>query len=242
MMDARSSVDRKRVVRALAASCLLVVLAATGSGCRSAKNPPETGPRSPEPAAPTVPQDATEPEATNVHTVRRGETLWSIARRYGVSVDDFVIANDIADPDRLAVGRQLIIPAGASVSTWSWPVAGGEILSGFGSDRGTEIHRGLDIRAREGQPVVAAWSGVVVYSGADMRDYGKAIILDHGGGLTSLYGHNSELLVAAGDQVVRGQTIALAGKSGNATTVHCHFEVRKNAVALDPLGFLGSRD
>jgi murein DD-endopeptidase MepM/ murein hydrolase activator NlpD len=182
-----------------------------------------------------------EAASPTVHRVQRGETLSSIANRYGVSVDDFVRANDLADPDLLTVGQPLIIPAGSRGGSWSWPVAGGEILSGFGTDRGIEVHRGVDIRADAGQPVVAAWAGVVVYSGSDMRDYGNAVILDHGGGLTSLYGHNAELLVSAGDRVGRGDPIALAGSSGNATTVHCHFEVRKNAVAIDPLELLGSR-
>jgi murein DD-endopeptidase MepM/ murein hydrolase activator NlpD len=70
-----------------------------------------------------------------------------------------------------------------------------------------------------------------------MRDYGTAVIIDHGNGLTSLYGHNSELLVSTGDRVGRGQPIARAGRSGNATTVHCHFEVRRYAKALDPVPF-----
>jgi murein DD-endopeptidase MepM/ murein hydrolase activator NlpD len=171
------------------------------------------------------------------HTVQPGDTLWSLSRRYEVSVSDLVRANDLTDPNRLSVGERLIIPADAVGGTWAWPVAGGEILSGFGR-RGLDTHRGLDIGARAGQQVVAAWPGVVVYAGSNMGGYGNAIILDHGGGLTSLYGHNSELLVSTGDEVGRGEPIALAGASGNATGVHCHFEVRKNAVALDPLGFL----
>jgi murein DD-endopeptidase MepM/ murein hydrolase activator NlpD len=97
-----------------------------------------------------------------------------------------------------------------------------------------------DIRALAGQPVFATWTGTVVYAGADMLDYGNAVILDHGNGLTTLYGHNQELLVRAGERVTRGQTIARAGRSGNASTVHVHFEVRRYAEALDPLRFLGS--
>ncbi len=216
---------------------LLVALVAIG--CGSARTPPATSPPPPATVAGAA-GDATraDPSPVRTHTVEPGDTLWSLSRRYGVSVADFVGANDLADPNRLSVGDRLIIPAHAAGGAWLWPVAGGEILSGFGNRRGIETHRGLDIRARTGQQVVAAWPGVVVYAGANMRDYGNAIILDHGGGLTSLYGHNSELLVSMGDEVGRGQPIALAGESGNATTVHCHFEVRRNAVALDPLEFL----
>ena len=216
--------------------CCILAVALTAIGCGAARMPPETSPPPREPVAPL----AAEAEAAPVrmHTVQSGDTLWSLSRRYGVSVDDFVRANDLANSNRLSVGDRLVIPAHAAGGVWLWPVAGGEILSGFGSNRSAGIHRGLDIRAYDHQQVVAAWSGVVVYAGANMRDYGNAVILDHGGGLTSLYGHNAELLVSIGDEISRGQPIALAGRSGNATTVHCHFEVRKNAVALDPLEFL----
>ncbi len=218
--------------------CCVLVVGLAAIGCGSARTAPETGPPPPEPVAPL----AAEAEAAPVrmHTVQSGDTLWSLSRRYGVSVDDFVGANDLANSNRLSVGDRLVIPAHAAGGVWLWPVAGGEILSGFGSNRSAGIHRGLDIRAYDRQRVVAAWPGVVVYAGADMGDYGNAVILDHGGGLTSLYGHNAELAVSIGDEVGRGQPIALAGKSGNATTVHCHFEIRRGALALDPMEFLAN--
>ncbi len=222
-------------MKVLRPGCVLLV-ALVAIGCGSARTPPATSP----PAAPVaLPAAETDPAPVRTHTVQPGDTLWSLSRRYEVSVSDWVRANDLADPNRLSVGERLIIPAHAVGGTWAWPVAGGEIVSGFGR-RGLDTHRGLDIRARAGQQVVAAWPGVVVYAGSNMGGYGNAIILDHGGGLTSLYGHNAELLVSIGDEISRGQPIALAGRSGNATTVHCHFEVRKNAVALDPLEFLAN--
>jgi len=223
-------------MRLLQPWCVFIAVAAVG--CGSARTPPETSPPPPSPVATPAPETAAAPPAIRTHTVRAGDTLWSLSRRYGVSVDDFVRVNSLAEPDRLSIGDRLIIPGPMAAGSWLWPVAGGEILSGFGANRGADIHRGLDIRAHDRQQVVAAWPGVVVYAGGYMRDYGNAVILDHGGGLTSLYGHNAELLVSMGDEVDGGQPIALAGRSGNATTVHCHFEVRKNAVALDPLEFL----
>jgi murein DD-endopeptidase MepM/ murein hydrolase activator NlpD len=224
-------------MKVLRPGCVLLVALVT-IGCGSARTPPATSPPPPGPVAgPAAEEARTEAAAVRMHTVQPGEMLWSLSRHYGVSVADFVRANDLTDPDRLSVGERLIVPAHASGGAWAWPVAGGEIVSGFGR-RGIDTHRGLDIRAQAGQQVVAAWPGVVVYAGSNMRDYGNSIILDHGGGLTSLYGHNSELLVSMGDEVGRGEPIALAGRSGNATGVYCHFEVRKNAVALDPLEFL----
>ncbi len=221
---------------------MLVGAAALGAGCGGSREPVETAPQ-PPPSFPP-PAAGTEPSAPATHTVSPGETLTAIARRYGVSVAELVDANELPDPDKLSVGQPLVIPPGATGGGggWAWPVAGGEILSPFGAGRGRDVHRGLDIRAREGQSVLAAWPGVVVYSGSGMRDYGKSVILDHGGGLTSLYAHNSALLVATGDRVERGESIAIAGRSGNATTIHCHFEVRKNAVAVDPMLYLGIRD
>jgi len=220
--------------------CCILFVALTAIGCGSASPPPVTSPRAPERGAPPAAETAAVNSLVRTHTVERGDTLWSLARRYSVSVADLVRANDLADPDRLAVGDRLVIPTGAAAAMWLWPVTGGEILSRFGADRGDDVHRGLDIRAYDGQRVVAAWPGVVVYAGSNMRDYGKAVILEHGGGLTSLYAHNSELLVGIGEDVARGQPIALAGRSGNATAVHCHFEVRKGALALDPLEFFAN--
>ena len=71
-----------------------------------------------------------------------------------------------------------------------------------------------------------------------MRGYGNTVILDHGEGFQSLYAHNSRLLVRAGDEVSRGEPIAVVGKSGNATGEHCHFEIRKDRVPVDPLPYL----
>lgn len=224
----------------LRSSCLLLVaLVAVGCGTKA---PPETAPPPPDAASRTAAEriaaPAPAPAPVRVHIVEPGDTLWSLARRYGVTVDDFVRANDLADPDSLSVGEHLILPDNATGGAWVWPVAGGAVVSAFGARRGGDVHRGIDIDADPGQQVVAAAAGVVVYAGSNMRDYGRAVIIDHGNGVTSLYGHNSELLVSEGERVAPGQPIALAGQTGNATGVHCHFEIRRNAVALDPLSFV----
>jgi len=98
-------------------------------------------------------------------------------------------------------------------------------------------HEGVDLRAAEGAPIGAAAGGVVRRAGL-VGGYGQAVEIDHGGGLTTLYGHASELLVHEGDTVTQGQAIARVGHSGRATGPHLHFEVRQDGKPLDPVELL----
>jgi murein DD-endopeptidase MepM/ murein hydrolase activator NlpD len=195
------------------------------------------------------------------HVVADGQTLWRIAKVYEIAVDELARANGIDDPASLAVGQSLFVPGATEVrhvppypapltgappqvarhgarSSFDWPVPGGRVLSGYGVPRRTHRHAGIDIGASHGQAVRAAESGRVVYSGSTLRGYGKTIIIDHGNDLQSLYAHNSDLLAREGDRVERGQTIARIGRTGNASTDHCHFEIRKSDVPVDPMLYL----
>ncbi|MBS4912671.1 MAG: peptidoglycan DD-metalloendopeptidase family protein [Veillonella sp.] len=123
----------------------------------------------------------------------------------------------------------------------SWPV-NGVITSDFGWRNhpifGRQIlHSGIDIGVDEGTPVHAADGGVVVYSGW-MDGYGYAVVIDHGNGMSTLYGHNSDLAVSEGQTVSKGTVIAYAGSTGNSTGPHVHFEVRINGDPVDPQGYL----
>ncbi len=100
-----------------------------------------------------------------------------------------------------------------------------------------ELHSGLDMKATYGTDIVAAESGVVIYAGT-RGGYGKTVIIDHGGGMTTLYAHNSKLVVSKGQSVKRGQVIAKAGSTGYSTGVHAHFEVRINGKTTDPAPYL----
>ncbi len=99
------------------------------------------------------------------------------------------------------------------------------------------LHTGLDFRASSGTPIMAARSGEVVFAGW-RGGYGNCTIIDHGGGLATLYAHQSAIRVAAGDVVSRGQVIGAAGSTGYATGPHLHYEVRVNGVPADPLPYL----
>ena len=100
-----------------------------------------------------------------------------------------------------------------------------------------KLHTGVDIAANTGERVVAAEKGTVIYSG-NLGGYGKTIMIDHGGGIVTLYGHNSSLVASEGQQVKRGDTIAKIGSTGVSTGPHCHFEVRKNGAYVDPMPWL----
>lgn len=134
-----------------------------------------------------------------------------------------------------------MMPQAGGTGQLAWPV-NGEITSPFGwrvhPIWGTQIfHAGLDIGADYGDPVHAADSGTVVFAGW-MGGYGNAVMIDHGGGMVTLYGHNSSITVGEGEQVSKGQTIALAGSTGNSTGPHCHFEVRIHGEVVNPLQYL----
>jgi len=122
-----------------------------------------------------------------------------------------------------------------------WPL-NGPITSEFGWRThpifGTQrYHSGLDIGGDYGLPIVAAASGTVIHSGW-ISGYGYTVIIDHGGGITTLYGHNESLLVGEGESVSQGQTIAMCGSTGNSTGPHCHFEVRENGEPVSPYSYL----
>jgi murein DD-endopeptidase MepM/ murein hydrolase activator NlpD len=198
--------------------------------------------------------------------VRRGQTAWRIARAYGVPLETLADANGLTDPTRIEVGDVLFIPgaserlevaaypaplpgparerAPGSTSTvdrttrLGWPLDDTRVLSSYGVPRGKRRHKGIDLRGRYGQTVFAADSGTVLYAAATMKGYGKAVILDHGDGWTTLYAHNSALLVRVGETVERGAPIARVGRTGNASGLHCHFEVRRDDVPVDPLRYL----
>jgi murein DD-endopeptidase MepM/ murein hydrolase activator NlpD len=123
------------------------------------------------------------------------------------------------------------------------------ITSGFGVrpdpfDGHAELHSGVDVGAAEGTPILAASDGLVRRAGP-RGGYGFAVEIDHGGGVTTLYGHARELLVEAGETVKKGQAIAKVGHTGSATGAHLHFELRREGRPVDPAQVLkayGARD
>jgi murein DD-endopeptidase MepM/ murein hydrolase activator NlpD len=116
-----------------------------------------------------------------------------------------------------------------------WPVSG-PVTSPFGWRWG-RMHEGIDIAVPTGTPIAAAASGRVVYAGW-MSGYGNLVIIDHGGGLATAYGHQSSVAVGVGQIVMQGQTIGYSDCTGHCFGPHLHFEVRVNGSPVDPLGYL----
>ncbi|MBD3867570.1 MAG: peptidoglycan DD-metalloendopeptidase family protein [Acidobacteria bacterium] len=224
---------------------VLILLCLAASGCAAAPKQLEEFPVRPR-------RLTAGPAAEIRHAVQPGETVWAISRAYGVPVDEIVNVNSLTDVTDIPIGSELLIPGATELRdipetdlygkyrpgpVLHWPLAGREILSRFGEQRKTHVHAGLDINGEHGEPVLSAADGTVTYS-SGMRGYGKTVVIDHGDGLKTLYGHNTALLVKVGDKVTRGQPIAKVGRTGNASTDHVHFEVHRDGVAVDPLKHL----
>ncbi|MEW5866383.1 MAG: M23 family metallopeptidase [Bacillota bacterium] len=194
-----------------------------------------------------------------IHTVARGESLSIISLAYQVPIGEIAIANHLLVRGSLTPGATLIIPGASpprpasqrnsrslasrsspsrdlpAVGLLRWPLQG-EITSDFGRRRG-RLHCGIDIAAEPGRCVAAAASGEVTYAGR-RGGYGLLVVIDHGGGLETWYGHNSKVLAGAGSQVAAGQPISVLGSTGRSTGPHLHFEVRTNGRPQNPLRFL----
>ncbi len=247
---------------------------------RSGAPPARTESATSAPATPKAP-------AEGVHTVTRGDTLYSIALRYGVDVRELARWNGISDTSVLSIGQTLrltppagvatvtpVAPAGTtevhplpapgvaeagppvapaavppaitkpepvkpapveSTVNWLWP-APGKVIETF-----DETHnKGIDIAGNEGDPVLAAADGDVVYVGSALRGYGNLVIVKHNEEFISAYAHNRQILVKQGQGVKRGQRIAEIGRT-DADRTKLHFEVRRQGKPVDPLRYLPAR-
>lgn len=180
-----------------------------------------------------------------VYYVQKGDTLWRISQQYEVSLKSITSTNGISENSKLSVGQKLVIPnarggtSSSSSPSFSWPIKG-LITSHFGNRTlggRRDYHTGIDIDGRTGDPIRAAESGKVSFSGR-ISGYGNIIIVDHPGGYSTVYAHNSANLVQKGQSVSKGEVIARLGATGNATGSHLHFEVRVNSKPVNPLNYL----
>jgi murein DD-endopeptidase MepM/ murein hydrolase activator NlpD len=194
---------------------------------------------------PALVRELEELEGERARVVELAQTLAEVEAQYervrqmlgadGVSGDDSLMAL----PALRSPGEDAATAPGAGDSElldWPLPVAGFITRSREASARQGE-HPGLDIAVPAETEIRASGEGVVKEARQD-RVYGDYVLVDHGEGLESLYGHASRVLVREGDRVSRGQLIALAGSTGLSSAPHLHFEIRKNGRAVDPLQYV----
>lgn len=163
----------------------------------------------------------------------------------GIEVDrvllDTRVVKEPINEKVIVGGKQPLskLPAGTydTSANFIWPVAGGYVSCGINGYWG---HTGMDIAAGTGTAVYASASGTVTKAVHNSTGYGYHIIINHGGGVETLYGHNSKLHVKVGQWVEQGQLISSIGSTGRASGPHCHFEIRINGKYMDPAKYIGT--
>ncbi|MFA5107251.1 MAG: peptidoglycan DD-metalloendopeptidase family protein [Patescibacteria group bacterium] len=196
------------------------------------------------------------------HQIKKGDTIASIAKKYGVETQKIIDYNQLASADAIQVDQILIVPGGIAPETIApaAPATGlGKYVSGgtpppparvpasqkmlwpTGSHRINQYfgfrHTGLDIDGNIGSPIYAAEGGRIEVVGWG-KGYGLHVIINHGGGKKTLYGHFSKAYVNSGQQVNKGDSIGLMGCTGWCTGPHLHFEVIINGKKINPLSYL----
>lgn len=200
---------------------------------------------------------------TQRHRVATGDTPFLLAWRYGVTWQDIAVANSLKPDAKLRRGQVLLIPsvivpprerssvrtpppvraaprpANAEAARFAWPLTGA-IRRGYSSSNRTE-HPGLDIVAKAGTAVRATAEGRVIFAGEEPQQYGRMVIVDHGGGWHSAYAFLARTTVREGDRVKATERVGLVGKTGQATRDELHFELRRDNRPVDPLPLLPER-
>jgi murein DD-endopeptidase MepM/ murein hydrolase activator NlpD len=199
-----------------------------------------------------------------IHTVKSGDTISRIAKLYGVEDEKILSSNNIGGT--LKIGDKIIVPGGSKLATAVTiaktanttglsiirnlvkspavtPVAGSKMVWPTVGHRITQYfswrHNGVDIANKVGTPLYAADSGTVEIAASGWNGgYGNTIVINHGGGKKTRYGHLSKLYVKVGDKVDEGENIGLMGSTGNSTGPHLHFEVLINGTRYNPLNYI----
>ena len=160
------------------------------------------------------------------------EEMDALAAASARLADQIKVAQEAARRAAEQAGRQ---QSAGPVGRLAWP-AQGAVTSPFGQRWG-RMHTGIDIGSSAGAPIVAAAAGTVLVAGW-VDGYGNTVVIDHGGGIATLYGHQSIIAVAVGQAATQGQVVGAVGSTGHSTGPHLHFEVRVNGSPVDPLGYL----
>lgn len=191
-------------------------------------------------------------DGTRAYLAQPGDTFAMLSHRLGFESGLLAAMNDLSPGYCCRGGEKILLPveppstlasrgsygealraSSSGGKIWQAPLQG-ILTSAFASTRGSSHHHGLDIAAEAGSPIKAAHGGTVLEAGWKNDVYGYAVVIGHGNGWQTLYGHCSKVLVQPGDTVTQGQQIALAGSTGNSTGPHLHLELIKDGVYLNP--------
>lgn len=177
------------------------------------------------------------------YKIRRGDTVWGIAKRYGVSRRDVLNVNRLSTSGIIFAGQKLFLPGVKSYERFGNPLRGRlMVTSKYGYrihpiTRRRQFHSGIDLRAKTGTRIYAAKSGKVIFVGR-YGGYGRLVIIKHDDGYTTRYGHLSRIKVNNGQKVNTNTVIGLSGNTGRSTGPHLHFEVRLKGQSIDPAKYL----
>ena len=202
------------------------------------------------------------PPITGVlHKVTKGDTIASIAKKYKVAEQDVLDFNHLADAGAISPDQSIMVPGGELPEPVPAPAAPGRQPSYGGTAPGSAPaigggklnwptvgrkinqyfrygHTGIDAECKYSDPLYAAREGTVSAVIYQRYGYGYHVMINHGGGLTTLYGHASKIFVKPGQRVSRGQSIAMCGSTGRSTGTHVHFETIVNGRKVNPLSYL----
>lgn len=164
---------------------------------------------------------------------------------YDVDLEAVASTNKLPDKQKIYVGQLLFIPQteeidyakNAKEASFIWPIKG-KILSFYASYKDGVKNKGIDIKARHGEAVVASRGGKVSFIDENMKGFGKTIIVDHEDGYSTVYAYNSQILTGVGQYVRQGTVIAKVGQTGRADSPRLHFEIRKKHKPQNPFYFL----
>lgn len=185
-----------------------------------------------------------------VHTVKDGETGFGIALKYGVPFSQIAIANGLDDKGTVKAGQKLIIPAMMPEDVAVAPAPDrpyfrrphdGAVLLGYTMRPDGKGHDGVDFEAHIGDMVRAAASGTVIFAGDEPTRFGRLVVIDHGNGWATAYGHLARVTVAKGDVIKSGERLGIAGDAGVAKRPELHFEIRHDGKPVDPAPLLPAR-
>lgn len=190
------------------------------------------------------------------YTVDPGDTLSSIGYKYGLKIATIKSTNNLIS-DNIKQGQKLVLPPQdisttylasaqtkkttitAFAGTFGRPTKGWNLSQYFGHTSYERNHTGIDLTSRSGLAILASASGRVSFTGGGWGGgYGNHIIISHGNGFSTLYGHLSRIMVSNGQWVNQGQQIGVMGSTGWSTGTHLHFEIRKNGSPQNPLQYL----